>query len=319
MTPVPNPTVGRPAGGDGGRRRHRWRLRWVTAVVAVVVTMFAVVVALVVWPDPPERSGTVAGLELEPGGPPAGPVRIDAGEAPLVWVSSEPVEVQIEVVNDASDPVFIQVWWLLGERDDPSPWLDPVVQPEAVPMLLEGDATETVSVPADLGLVDPGIYRLSLWVHTLDPDDEQWHHADGRTLASTVLVTAPTSGLSHVGGTSAQLWIQQVSGPRSWHAGEPATVTVQVANAAPTLASVQVWWFLSPTASAVPWEVPGSVQSETVAGTADPGGVTELAVPVARLPDAGTYRLTVWLHQQEPAGRVPRDGVLVDVPVPVVD
>ncbi len=308
-------TVDGPTAPTGrGRRR-----RIVVGVTALVVAAVAVTVALVVWPDPPARGGGDAGLALEPSGAPAGAVRITAVDAPLVWVSSEHVEVDVTVANEGTEPAVTRVWWLLAHPDDPDPWVDPVVQPEPVARMLEVGSTERVTVPIDAGLIEPGPYRLSAWVHTYDSDTEDWHHADGRTLQSAVRVTAPSAGLSHIGGTSDRMWIQAVAEPRSLHAGEPATVTVTVANAGAELASVQAWWFLSPTASETPWDVEGSVRSEPMSATADPGELTDLVVPIGRLPAAGTWRLTVWLHQQETVGGVPRDGVLVDQAVRIPD
>lgn len=301
------------------RRGRHGRRRWILGGVALLVVAAGVIVAFLVWPDPPGRASGDAGLAMEPSDGPQGPVRISGVDAPLVWVSSEHVEVVIDVVNDLDEPVLTRVWWLLAEPDDPDPWKDPVVQPEPVPVLLDAGVSDQVKVPLDLGLVTPDAYRLSLWVHTYDESTETWVHADGRALQSMVRVAGPSGGVSHIGGTSDRMWIQSVTGPRVWRASDPATVTVSVANAGADLSSMQVWWFLSPTASDTPWEEEGSVRSETMSGTADPGNLTDLAVPMGRLPAAGTYRLTVWLHQQESSGSVPRDGVLVDREVTVIE
>lgn len=306
-----------PGGPPGGRRPARRGFRIALLAITATVLVIGAVVAIVAWPKPPSAPTGRAGLEIDEAPKATGPVRVVGADTSLVWVSSEPAAVTVSVRNTGKTAVLARVWWLLARAGDPDPWTDPAAQPPPKAIGIDAGQTKTVRVPINLGLVDPGPYELSFWAHTYDTKSRKWVHSDGRSLLSAIRVAAPSDGLTHIGGTSSDLWIQKVTLPSVWKAGSPATVQVQVANAAQELGSVEVWWFLSPTASRKPWNDRGAVKSQTTSGTADPGDLTDLVIPIQRTPRAGTYRLTVWLHQRTGTTTTPRDGVLVDAPVRV--
>lgn len=312
-TPATEPSTAPAELGRSPRRRFR---RVITLTLAAIL-IAAVSIAVVTWPEPSPSSDNVSALRVDPRPRPDGPLRITGVDTALVWVSSEQTSVSIRVTNTSKAGVVARVWWLLAAPGDPMPWKHPTAQPAPRSLALAAGQSRWTRVPSSLGLIKSGSYDLSLWVHTYDASTHQWVHSDGRSMLSPVHVAPPGGGFTHIGGTSTALWVQNVTVPTTWHAKAPATVQVDIANATRSLYSIQVWWFLSPTASQTPWKITGSIQSQTVSATADPGDVTSLNVPMQSLPREGTYRLTVWLHQRDRSGSAPRDGVLLDTPVRV--
>jgi hypothetical protein len=257
-------------------------------------------------------------MAIDTGPKPAGPMSIVGVSSELLWAADKIPQTSIMVRNTSRAFVRAKTWWILAGVDDTEPWNDPALESTHVEVDLDGHASEAVAVPAPSdAVVKPGVYRLSLWVQVANPATGQLVHSDGRAMLGNVEVLAATPELTHVGGSSPDVWLHDVRAPGSWTVGRQAQVQVEVANGSSQTKAIQVWWFLAPHNNPEPWTAPDAVQSTTVSATIAPGRIVELDVPMPHAPSAGQYALSVWLHELTPTGSLHEDGVQMDQPIVV--
>ena len=278
-------------------------LAWTAAAILTPALIFG-------WPAPVADAGGAGTMAIDTGPKPAGPMSIVGVSSELLWAADKIPQTSIMVRNTSRAFVRAKTWWILAGVDDTEPWNDPSLESRHVEVDLNGHASTTVAVPVPSdAVVKPGVYRLSLWVQAVDPTTGQLVHSDGRAMLGNVEVLSASPEITHVGGSSADLWLHNVTAAGPWIVGKPAQVRVQVANGSANTKAIQVWWFLAASDTAEPWTDPQAAQSTTVTATIAPGGTVELDVPMPRAPSAGRYTLSVWLHESTPSGSVHEDGV----------
>lgn len=284
-------------------RAAKIALAWTAAAILTPALIFS-------WPAPVADAGGAGTMAIDAGPKAIGPISIVGVNSDLLWAADKVPLTSITVRNTSHAFVHAKTWWILGGVDDTEPWNDPALESTHVEVDLEGHATATVTVPAlPDAVVKPGVYRLSLWVQVADPATGHLVHSDGRAMVGNVKVLSATPELTHVGGSSPDLWIHTVTATGPWIVGRSAHVQVQVANGSGLTKAIQVWWFLSPSDAIKPWTDPRAIQSMVVGTTIAAGAAAQLDVPMPRVPSAGRYTLSVWLHESTPSGSVHDDGV----------
>jgi hypothetical protein len=286
-------------------------LSWTAAAILAPALIFS-------WPAPVADAGGADSIAIDTGPKALGPMGIVGVSSELLWPADRIPLTSITVRNTSTTLVHAKVWWILGHVDDTEPWNDPALESTHVDVDLPGNASTIVAVPAlPAATVEPGIYRLSLWVQTVNPATGQLVHSDGRAMLGNVDVLAATPSVTHTGGSSADLWLHNVNATGPWVTGRSAHVQVEVANASAHTRAIQVWWFLAPSDIAQPWTDPQAVESTISTATISAGGTIDLDVPMLRAPASGRYTLTAWLHESTPSGSVHEDGVRLQEPIVV--
>jgi hypothetical protein len=286
-------------------------LAWTAAAILAPALIFS-------WPAPMADAGGAGSIAIDTGPRALGPMSIVGVSSELLWAADRIPLTSITVRNTSTTLVHAKVWWIIGHVDDTEPWNDPALESTHVEVDLSGHALTIVPVPAPpAATVEPGIYRLSLWVQTVDPATGNLVHSDGRAMLGNVDVLAATSNVTHTGGSSPDLWFHDVSANGPWVSGRSAHVQLEVANASAHTRVIQVWWFLAPSDTTQPWTDPQAVESMISTATISAGDTVELDVPMLRAPASGKYTLTAWLHESTSSGSVHEDGVRLQEPIVV--
>jgi hypothetical protein len=284
--------------------RRRPAVTW-----AVGGAVFAIVMLSLVWPPGGRNAGGFGALAFTRASAPPGPVVITSVNTGFLWKVNELPPTSITVRNLIATPEKCRVWWMLSTPGSQDPWNHPTMlsTPTTVTVAALGSASVKANTIEPL-IPSPWYYAFSVWTHCLDPSSARWRPSDGATVNGTVETLDPLTNLRHIRRASSSLWVNSITPTTRFAAHRSTMLKLVIANGTPNPVLVQIWSYLARPGVQQPWKSSGSTRSGVVNVSLSGAALTTVDVPMSKLPAAGRYVLSAWLHEIVVSASVPIDG-----------
>jgi hypothetical protein len=245
---------------------------------------------------------------------PTGPVMVTKIDASGQWESGRVVSTTVTLFNSATVPIAVKCWWLLGAPTDTRPWDAPATGSATSALLLA--AHETRAVPLSGYVTAPaGEYGLSVWVHA-SGDDGTFTQSDGVGRTGEVRVVGTDPSIARASASVPDISIERLEAPRTWAAGTSPHVRAALRNRTGSPHRLRVWWLVAAPGSSSPWDV-AVVTAKSLDVTLRAGAIITVDLPGDVAVRAGTYDLTVVVHDVTRNGETHVDSVKLATPVTV--